>query len=229
MQIFLDTADTREIEKWLSSGLVDGVTTNPSIMYKDGVKDLREGAGRLSSLIAPLPLSVEVTSNDPEEMYLQAKEFSSWGENIVVKVPQINTEGVPCYGVMHKLEEEGIRVNATVAMSLAQVILSAKAGATYISIFAGRITDEGGSAGDVISDAREWLESWDYKSRIIVGSIRSVGDILTAAMSGAHIITIPPQFISKMADHKYSRETVRQFLDDAKRAMREMESSGAKR
>ena len=78
MQIFLDTADTREIEKWLSSGLIDGVTTNPSIMYKDGVKDLREGAGRLSSLIAPLPLSVEVTSNDPEEMYLQAKEFSSY-------------------------------------------------------------------------------------------------------------------------------------------------------
>jgi transaldolase len=223
MQIFLDSASSSEIKKYLSSGLVDGVTTNPSIMFKDGLYDLKEGAVSLASLIAPLPLSVEVTSNDPEEMYSQAKELSSWAANIVVKVPQINTEGVPLYGVMHRLEEGGVKVNATVAMSFSQVMLSAKAGATYISIFAGRITDEGGDAAAVISDAVEWLKMWGYKSRVIVGSIRSVGDIQTAALSGAHIITIPPQFIPKMADHKYSRETVRQFLDDARKAMGMME------
>ena len=217
MQIFLDTANTSEIEGWLSSGLLDGVTTNPSLMYKDGVLNLKEGTTKLSSLIAPLPLSVEVTSNDPEEMYLQGHEYSSWGDNIVIKVPQINTEGVPCYGVMRRLEEDGIKVNATVALSLSQVFLSAKAGATYISLFAGRIGDEGGNAEEVIADAVGWLERWQYKSRLIVGSIRSVGDILQAALAGAHIITIPPQFLSKMADHRYSRETVRQFLDDVKK------------
>ncbi len=225
MQIFLDSASVAEIEKYLSSGLIDGVTTNPSIMYKDGLYDLKAGAKKLSALIAPLPLSVEVTSNNPEEMYLQAKELASWAKNIVVKIPQINTEGLPLYGIVHKLEKEGIRVNATVAMSLSQVILSAKAGASYISIFAGRITDEGGDAGTVISDAAEWLARWEYKSRIIVGSIRSVGDILSAALAGAHIITIPPQFIPKMADHKYSRETVRQFLEDAGKALSAMEST----
>lgn len=223
MQIFLDSASSTEIEKYLSSGLIDGVTTNPSIMYRDGLYELKEGVIKLSSLISPLPLSVEVTSDDPEEMYFQGKELGSWGNNIVVKIPQINTEGVPLYGVMHRLEGEGVRVNATVAMSFSQVMLSSKAGATYVSIFAGRITDEGGDAGAIISDAALWLKMWGYKSKIVVGSIRSVGDVITAAVSGAHVITIPPQLIPKMADHKYSRETVRQFLEDARRAMGIME------
>lgn len=104
-------------------------------------------------------------------------------------------DGIPCYGVIRQLESEGIKVNATVAMSLGQVILAAKAGATYISIFAGRIGDEGGDASQVIKNSVEWLERWKYKSKIIVGSIRSVADILQAATAGAHIITIfPPSF-----------------------------------
>jgi len=187
-------------------------------MYRDGEYDLKKGVKKLDTLISPLPLSVEVISNDPEEMYLQGREYSTWGNNIVIKVPQVNTEGVPCYSVMHRLESEGIKVNATVALSLSQVILSAKAGASYISIFAGRISDEGGDAGAVIADAVEWLTRWEYKSRLIVGSIRSVGDVLQAALAGAHIVTIPPQFITKMADHRYARETVRQFLDDTAKA-----------
>ena len=228
MKIFLDSANISEIEKWLDSSLIDGVTTNPSIMYKDGVLDLQEGIHRIASLISPLPLSVEVVSNDPEEMYLQGEEFASWADNIVVKIPQINTEGIPCYGVMHRLEESGIKVNATVAISLSQVFLSAKAGASYISLFAGRVSDEGGNASEVIADAVNWLEKWQYKSRLIIGSIRTVGDILQAALAGAHIITIPPPLIAKMADHKYSRETVRQFLIDAERADNEMHSARLK-
>jgi len=229
MQIFLDSASVSEIERWLNSGLVDGVTTNPSIMYRDGLHHLEAGTKKLAALIDPLPLSVEVTSNDTEEMYLQAKRFAAWGDNIVVKIPQINQDGVPCYGVIHRLEEDGIRVNATVALSLSQVILSAKAGATYISIFAGRIIDEGGNAGDVVADAVEWLDRWQYKSLIIVGSIRTVGDVLTAAMAGAHIVTMPPQFLAKMADHKYTRDTVRQFMEDARKATAEMERPGKPR
>jgi len=148
MEIFIDSASVTEIQKWLNMGVVDGVTTNPSIMYKDGVYDSEAGAKEIAALINPRPLSVEVTTNDLGEMLTQAQSFASWAPNIVIKIPQITQDGAPCYGVINQLESEGIRVNATVAMSLGQVILAAKSGATYISIFAGRVADEGGNAPD---------------------------------------------------------------------------------
>ncbi|MBT9147741.1 MAG: Transaldolase [Syntrophomonadaceae bacterium] len=223
MEIFIDSANITEIEKWLKMGVIDGVTTNPSIMLKDGVYDAEAGAREIAALVNPRPVSVEVTTNDLGEMLTQAQTFASWAPNIVVKIPQINQDGTPCYGIIRQLESEGIKVNATAALSLGQVILAAKAGATYISIFAGRVSDEGGNAPEVISNSVDWLEHWEYKSKIIVGSIRSVGDVLSATMAGAHIITIPPQFLTKMADHRYTRETVRQFINDAQKAMEMME------
>lgn len=225
MEIFIDSADGREIEKWLKMGIADGVTTNPSIMLKDGVYDMEKGAKEIAATIHPRPISVEVTTNDLDEMIAQAREFASWAPNIVIKIPQETQDGVPCYGVINQLESEDIKVNATVAMSLGQVILAAKARATYISIFAGRVADEGGNTPEVIRNSVDWLERWKYKSKIIVGSIRSVGDILSAALAGAHIITIPPQFLGKLADHKYTRETVRQFVDDAQKALERMGAS----
>jgi len=222
MEIFVDSANLKEIEKWLRMGIADGVTTNPSIMFNDGVYDMEQGAKEIANLIHPLPISVEVTTNDLEEMLTQAQKFASWAPNIVVKIPQVNEHGIPCYGVIRELESEGIKVNATVALSLGQVILAAKAGATYISIFAGRVADEGGNAPEVIRNSVDWLERWKYKSKIIVGSIRAVGDVLGAAMAGAHIITIPPQFLSRMADHKYTRATVEQFVIDANKALEMM-------
>jgi len=219
MQIFLDTANMIEIEKWLGYGVLDGVTTNPSIMFKEGVQDIEKGAKDIAALINPRSVSVEVTTNDLDEMLTQARRFSSWAPNITIKIPQINQDGVPCYGVIKQLETEGIRVNATVALSLGQVIMSAKAGATYISIFAGRIGDEGGDATDVIRQSVDWLTHWDYQSKIIVGSIRSVAEVLNAAMAGADIITIPPQFLPKMIDHKYTRATVAQFIEDANKTL----------
>jgi transaldolase len=219
MEIFIDSASIEEIEKWLNMGIMDGVTTNPSIMFKDGVYDSEAGAREIAALIAPRPLSIEVTTNDLDEMLIQGQTFASWAPNIAIKIPQITQDGIPCYGVINQLENEGIKVNATVALSLGQVILAAKAGATYISIFTGRLSDEGGDAPDVIRKSAEWLAHWHYQSRIIVGSIRSVGDILSAAVAGAHIITVPPQFIAKMADHKYTRETVKQFVDDAQKSL----------
>lgn len=203
-------------------GIVDGVTTNPSIMLKDGENDVEAGAKKIAKLIDPLPLSVEVTTDDLDEMLKQARKLASIASNIVIKIPQITRAGVPCYGVMKQLEDAGIKVNATVAMSFGQVILAAKTGATYISIFAGRVGDEGGDVAQVIGTSVDWLERWEYKSEIIVGSIRCVADILQAAMAGAHIITIPPQFLTKMADHNYTRATVAQFLDDAQQALSKM-------
>jgi transaldolase len=223
MEIFIDSASITNIRKWLEMGVIDGVTTNPSIMFKDGVYDAEAGANEIAALMHPRPVSVEVTTNDLDEMLTQAQRFASWATNIVIKIPQITQEGVPCYGVIRQLEIEGIQVNATVALSLGQVILAAKAGATYISIFAGRVADEGGNAPEVVKMAVDWLERWKYKSKIIVGSIRSVGDILSAAIAGAHIITIPPQFLTKMVDHKYTRDTVRQFVNDAQKALEMME------
>ena len=225
MEIFIDSASITDIEKWLNMGVIDGVTTNPSIMFKDGVYDAEAGAKKIAALVHPRPISVEVTTNDLNEMVAQAHTFASWASNIVIKIPQITQDGIPCYGVIRQLENEGIKVNATIALSLGQVILAAKAGATYISIFAGRVADEGGNAPEVIKNSVNWLERWEYKGKIVVGSIRSVGDVLSAAMAGAHIIAIPPQFLGKMVDHKYTRETVRQFVTDAAKALEMMEKA----
>jgi transaldolase len=225
VEIFIDSASITEIEKWLEMGVIDGVTTNPSIMLKDGVYDAEAGATEIATLVNPKPVCVEVTTNNLDEMLIQAQRFASWAPNIVIKIPQITQDGILCYGVIRQLENEGIKVNATAALSLGQVILAAKAGATYISIFSGRVSDEGGNAPEVIKNSVDWLERWKFKSKIIIGSIRSVGDILSAAIAGAHIITIPPQFLGKMADHKYTRETVRQFVNDAQKALEMMQKA----
>jgi transaldolase len=227
MQIFIDSADPKQIEAWLAQGIVDGATTNPSIMYKDGVTDLEEGARSLATLLGEKPLSVEVTSNDHAVMLEQARTFASWARNIIIKIPIINESGESCLGVIHRLSQEGIGVNATAILSFNQAIVAAKAGATYVSIFAGRVADEGNDPAVVVRNVRNWLDDWDFPTRIIVGSIRTIMDIQSAALAGAHIITIPPQFLPKMVDHRYTRETVRQFVQDAEKTMDKMRKGKA--
>ncbi len=219
MQFFLDSANYREIEHWLRQGVIDGVTTNPSIMLKDGVYDIEEGARRICALLGSRPVSVEVTTNDHAEMLKQARVFARWAPNIVVKIPVVNEYGESCLGVIHALNQEGIPINTTAILSFNQAILAAKAGATYVSIFAGRVADEGNDPGTVIRQVRQWLDEWDSAAKVLVGSIRAVMDVQNAAIAGAHIVTIPPQFLPKMVDHKYSRDTVRQFNHDAEKAM----------
>ncbi len=128
---------------------------------------------------------------------------------------------------MHQLSQEGIGVNATAILSFNQAILAAKAGATYVSIFAGRVADEGNDPAIVIQNVRRWLDDWGLSAHIIVGSIRTVMDIQNAALAGTHIITVPPQFLPKMVDHRYSRETVRQFVQDAEKTIAQMAKSRA--
>ena len=222
MQIFLDTADAKEVRNWMSQGIVDGVTTNPSILFKEGVHDPAEGAAQLCALLGDKPISLEVTTNDREEMLRQGRSYARWASNVVVKIPICTEEGESCLGVVHQLSRSGVKVNSTAILSFNQAILAAKAGATYVSIFAGRIADEGGDPGAVISRVRQWLDLWRSPAQIIVGSIRSVMDIQQAALAGAHIITIPPAFLPKMVDHKYSRDTVRQFNRDAEKAVAQM-------
>jgi transaldolase len=219
MQIFVDSANLGEIECWLRQGVVDGVTTNPSIMLKDGVSDIEARARQLCKLLIDRPVSIEVTTNDPKEMLQQARIFAKWAGNVVIKIPVITEDGKSCLEVVNALTREDIAVNCTALLSFNQAILAAKAGATYVSIFAGRIADEGGDSNIVVRNIRSWLDQWAYPSRIIVGSIRAAMDVQSAALAGAHVVTVPPQFLSKMVDHRYTRETVRQFNQDAKSAM----------
>jgi transaldolase len=228
MEIFLDTADLKEIRKWLAYGVVDGVTTNPSIMLRDGGYDMERRAREIAELVHPRPVSVEVWSNDHAEMLAQARKLASWAPNIVVKVPVINEHGEPSLGLVKALVEEGIKVNVTACLSFGQVALAAKAGATYISIFMGRVADEGHNAPQLIRQAVEWLRAWGYPSKVIVGSIREAVNIQDAALAGAHIITVPPQFLAKWVDHQYTRATIRQFNDDAQKAMARMEELKAR-
>jgi len=191
-------------------------------MLKDGVQDIETAATRLRMLLGDRPLSLEVTSNDHQEMLEQARVFASCGPSMVVKIPIVNEFGDSSLDVINELTSEGIAVNATAILSFNQAMLATKAGAAYISIFAGRIADEGNDPVLTIKNVRHWLDEWEYTSKIIVGSVRTVMDIQNAALSGAHVITVPPQFFPKMIDHKYTRDTVRQFNSDAAKAAQEI-------
>jgi transaldolase len=222
MEIFADTADLKELRTWLEYGVIDGATTNPSILLAAGVYHLRQGAVEIARLLGDRPLSVEVVSDEPDSMYAQATEMAGWAPNIVVKIPIITTLGQPCLGVIAKLTQTGVKVNATACLSFNQAMLAAKAGATYVSLFAGRISDEGADASQVVRSTAEWLKTWNVPSKIIVGSIRETVNVQDAALAGAHVVTVPPKFLSQMIDHKYSRFTVAQFLADGTSAAERM-------
>ncbi len=219
MEIFADTADISEIRTWLDHGVIDGVTTNPSIMLAAGAYKMRAAAEEIADLLGDLPLSVEVVHDDHEGMLAQARDMASWAPNIVVKIPVINTKGEPSLSVIRTLNSEEVKVNATACMSFGQAMLAAKAGATYVSLFAGRMSDEGVDAAAVISSTAQWLEAWQYPAKIIVGSIREAINVQDAALAGAHVVTIPPKFLRQLIDHKYSRFTVQQFLGDGQAAI----------
>jgi transaldolase len=222
MEIFADTADLKELRTWLEYGVIDGATTNPSILLAAGVYHLRQGAVEIARLLGDRPLSVEVVSDEPDSMYAQATEMAGWAPNIVVKIPIITTLGQPCLGVIAKLTQTGVKVNATACLSFNQAMLAAKAGATYVSLFAGRISDEGADASQVVRSTAEWLKTWNVPSKIIVGSIRETVNVQDAALAGAHVVTVPPKFLSQMIDHKSSRFTVAQFLADGTSAAERM-------
>lgn len=225
MEIFLDSADTVEIKKWLDYGILDGVTTNPSILLKDGGYDMEARAKEIAEIIGLRPLSVEVYTNDFEEMLQQARTLAGWAPNIVVKIPVLTEYGEPCFHVVKTLANEGIKVNMTACLSFGQVAMGAKAGATYCSIFAGRVSDEGHDASALIRHSVEWLTHWNYSAKVIVGSIREAINVQDAALAGAHVLTVPPQFLYKWADHHYTRETVRGFNQDAQKALAKLEEA----
>jgi transaldolase len=226
MEIFADTADVKEIQTSLDFGVLDGVTTNPSIMLAAGEYQLREGAIKIARLLGDRPLSVEVVTDDREEMRRQATDMAGWAPNIVVKIPVITTQGEPCLGVIARLAKDSVKVNATACLSFNQAMLAAKAGAAYVSLFAGRISDEGADASEAVRRTATWLQAWQMPTKIIVGSIREAVNVQEAALAGAHVVTVPPKFLWQMIDHKYSRFTVAQFLADGQSAAERIRALG---
>jgi transaldolase len=235
MPIFLDTADVKEIERFHRMGIIRGVTTNPTILLKEGVplgiKALKARSKEIASLIAPLPLSVEVTTNEREEMLNQAKTFADWAENIVIKVTVHGPNGeLDNMEVIHELEtRHDIRVNVTAMMNAQQSLLAALAGATYVSIFGGRVNDMGHNACAEISRLRNLLDGFDLKSKIIVGSTREVLNIVEWLEAGAHIVTALPSLLERMLVHPYTKETVQMFLRDAAKAESILNNQGDQR
>ena len=224
MPIFLDTADLQEIKRFHRMGIIRGVTTNPTILlhqgFKGGLRELEARAREIAGLIAPLPLSVEVTTNDPAKMIEQAKTFAGWAENMVVKITVHGPEGeLENMEVVHDLETvHHIRVNVTSMMSAQQCFLAAMAGATYVSIFGGRVNNMGYNACGEISRLRRLLDGFNLPSQIIVGSTREILNVVEWLEAGAHIVTVLPHLLEGMLVHPYSKETVQMFLRDGAKA-----------
>jgi transaldolase len=230
MAIFLDTGKLSDIEKFMKMGIVRGVTTNPTILLKDGVtggmKGIKERSIEIARIIYPYPLSVEVTTNIKEKMMEQALELVQWAENINVKITVHGPKGeLDNFEVIHELEtKHNVRINVTAMMSAQQCLLAAMAGATYVSIFGGRVNNMGYNACDEIVKLRSVLDRLQLKAQIIVGSTREVLNVIEWLIAGAHIVTVVPDLLKGMIVHPYSKETVQMFLDDAKKAEEVMKS-----
>ena len=235
MPIFLDSTIVSEIEKYHRMGIIRGVTTNPTIMLKDGVTGGMSGieakAKEIARLIAPLPVSVEVITNDPYKMLDQGKSFASWADNINVKItihgPQGELENLE---IVHKLETvHDIRVNVTAMMNAQQGLLAALAGATYVSIFGGRVNDMGYNVCEEITKLRKVFDAFGLKTQIIVGSTREVLNVIEWLGAGAHIVTAVPDILKRMLVHPYSKETVQMFLRDGAKVEELIKQTGSKK
>lgn len=221
MSIFLDTSDIKDIKKYNSMGVIRGVTTNPSIILKNGIGEfnsLKEWGVYVADLIKPFPLSIEVTTNDMQKILAQADEYSSWADNINVKVTIHDEDGKENLSIIKILETvKNIRVNVTAMMSAQQCFLASLAGASYVSLFGGRVNNMGYNVNDEIVKLRSLINAAGTESKIIIGSVRESINITEWIESGADIVTVPPSFIDSMLVHPYSKETVKQFMDDSRR------------
>lgn len=208
MKFFLDTANIEEIKRVNDLGLCDGVTTNPSIIKKEG-RDFEEVVKEICKLVDG-PVSAEVTSYECEGMVEQARALSKWAENIVVKIP-MTEEGLKAINILSK---EKIKTNCTLIFSVSQGLMAMKAGATYISPFMGRIDDMGESGAKLVSELRDVIDIYGYDSQIIAASIRHIGHLEEAALAGAHIATIPGTLFEKLWSHPLTDAGIETFKKD---------------
>ena len=208
MKFFIDTADVNQIREAESLGILDGVTTNPTLVSKTG-RPFKETIEEICSIVKG-PVSAEVVSTDVEGILKEARELSKIAENIVVKVPLIK-EGLKAVKI---LSSEGIHVNVTLCFSSNQALLAAKVGATYISPFVGRLDDKGHTGMDVIEEIRTIYDNYGFETQIIVASIRNPLHVRDAALMGADIATIPFDVFNKIVQHPLTDEGLKSFLAD---------------
>ncbi|MBI4267192.1 MAG: fructose-6-phosphate aldolase [Chloroflexi bacterium] len=212
MRIFLDTANIDQLKKAAKLGVVSGVTTNPSLVSKEGVKDYESAIKKICSII-PGPVSTEVLVEGVEPMVKQARQISSWAPNVVVKIPA-TSEGLE---VTSTLAKEGIKVNFTLCFSLNQALLGAAAGATYVSPFVGRLDDIGSDGMQLVKEIVEVYSKYNLKTEVIAASIRHPQHCVVAAKLGAHIATVPYNVLTQMIQHPLTDIGISRFLADWKR------------
>jgi transaldolase len=212
MKIFLDTADAAEIRELAASGLVDGVTTNPSLAAKTG-RDYGESLKEICSIVSG-SVSAEVISTEYEGMLKEGRAAAKIASNIYVKVPS-TWDGLKACRV---LTNEGARVNVTLCFSPVQAMLAAKAGAAFISPFIGRVDDVGEDGMGLIRDIRTIYDNYGFQTEILAASIRSVSHVREAALAGADISTIPTDIFKKLMSHPLTDKGLAAFIADAKKA-----------
>lgn len=214
MKFFIDTANIDEIKEANDMGMVDGVTTNPSLIAKEG-RDFEEIIKEICEIVDG-PISAEVVSTDTEGMLEEARKLSKIHNNIVVKIPML-VDGLKA---TRKLTEEGIKTNVTLAFSPLQALMAAKAGATYVSPFIGRLDDIAQEGLLLVEQIVEIYSNYAFDTEIIVASIRNPLHVLESALMGADIATIPFNVLSKLAAHPLTDKGLKAFLDDWNKAKR---------
>ena len=209
MKFFLDTANLDEIRNAAEFGIADGVTTNPTLISKEGNVDFKEHIAAICKIVSG-PVSAECTSEDAEGMVSQGREYAKIAPNVVVKCP-LTREGLKA---TRRLDSEGIKVNVTLCFSAAQAILAAKAGASFISPFLGRLDDIGENGLLLLQDIIEVYRNYDWKTEVLAASIRHPIHAIEAARMGADIATMPFKVIDQMFNHPLTDKGQAQFLAD---------------
>jgi len=208
MKIFLDTADIDQISSLLDSQMVDGVTTNPSLIAKSG-RDIKQTIAEICKIVSG-PVSAEVTATDLATMRKEAEVLSAIADNVAIKVP-LTPDGLQ---LCAELSAKGIMVNVTLCFTAGQALLAAKAGARFISPFVGRLDDLGQDGMGLISDIIDIYSNYDFATEVLVASVRSTQHVTDAAIIGADVVTIPPSILSQLYKHPLSDKGLDAFLAD---------------
>ena len=211
MKIFLDTANIAQIEALLDTGMIDGITTNPSLIAKSG-GDIKQTIAKICDLVDG-PVSAEVTATDVDTMMAEADVLSAIAPQVAVKVP-LTKEGLI---VCRRLSERDIMVNVTLCFSAGQALLAAKAGASFISPFVGRLDDLGADGMNLIADICTIYDHYDFNTQILVASARNPQHVVDAALLGADVITLPPAIIDQLYKHPLTDKGLSAFLEDWKK------------
>jgi transaldolase len=215
MKFFLDTANLEEIREARSQGMLDGVTTNPSLVAKEGGVDFKQHIAAICE-ITQGPVSAEVTSLDLEGMLREGREYVKIAPNVVIKCP-LTPDGLKA---TRTLTDEGVRVNVTLCFSAAQAILAAKAGAAYISPFIGRLDDVGQNGLALIAEIVEIYDNYDWQTEVLAASIRHPIHVVECARLGADVATMPYKVMQQLVKHPLTDKGLEQFLADWKKSGR---------